>query len=161
MVLATIAKPRGAMEAVRHHHRHYARSPLCRVRRVALASLLLGWSAFWLLTVLQPCCQLARVHDAAAVVALAHSAPAAEHDGHHHPSAPADSCGSLTAVAVAAVAVAPLSGVGETATYGANPHALLHVHATPWVLTAADFYPPLPPPRAVAAFHQRTSRILI
>lgn len=159
MVLATIAKPRGAMQAARLHHRHYARSHLCSVRRVALAGLLLGWSAFWLLTVLQPCCQLARAHEAAAVVTLAHNTPAAEHDGHHYPSAPADSCGSLTTVAVAAVA--PPSGVGEIATYKANSHALPQLHATPWVLTAAGLYPPLPPPRAVAAFHQRTSRILI
>jgi hypothetical protein len=145
-------------------NRHDAHRNAAIVRRVALVSLLLGWSAFWLVTVLQPCCKLAAAQSSTvAASATPHASDAAHHDTGHHPADPVDGCGSLTNVAdvsLAAVAAAPSSSSGKAASavYG-------YASSQPRAIARADNAfrrdPPLHPPRAVAAFHLRTSRILI
>ena len=152
------------MVNVRLWNSHAARRNTAILRRVALASLLLGWSAFWLVAVLQPCCKLAAAHSTAATASvMLHASDADLHDTGHHPAGPVDSCGSLTNLAhasAAAVAAAPSSAGGEASSV-VDGYALLQPHAIARADNAFRRHPPLPPPRAVAAFHLRTSRILI
>jgi hypothetical protein len=145
---------------------HGARRNAGLPRRVALASLLLGWSVFWLVAVLQPCCKLALAPSAPAAAGVAlHTSDAGHHDSGHHPADPAENCGGLLSIAhAAAVAVtatpAPQS-TSDKALAADDGFAPLQSHALARTNNALLRHRPLPPPRAVAAFHQRTARILV
>jgi hypothetical protein len=136
-------------------------------RRVALSTLMLGWSAFWLLAVMQPCCKLAVTQaHATAAATTPHTADPAHHDDGHHPAAPAnrsDRCGGVTTVphAVVAALTAVPALEGGKASPADYDESLLQRYGLPRVDDTFRHPPSLPPPRAVAAFHLRTSRILI
>lgn len=144
-------------------HTPTARCRLGALRRVASVCLLLGWSAFWLVATLQPCCKLS--------VAVPHpvSAEAASQSasldnrgnaGHHTPDS-SDICRDITIVAGVALATAVHSFAGEQPAYAYPAGVIEERYAVRRAIHAiATNYPPLPPARALP-FYLRTSRILI
>lgn len=158
------SRPQNAMLKTRLCNPHSARRNAGISRRVALAGLLLGWGVFWLVAVLQPCCKLAVAPSAAAAAAGAtlHTSDAGHHDTGHHPTDPVADCGGLMSMAHAATvtvaaAASPLS-TSDKALSADDGFAPLPSYA---IARANNALVRHPPPRAVAAFHQRTARILI
>lgn len=141
-------------------HAPTARKEAGALRRVASVCLLLGWSAFWLVATLQPCCKLsvAAPHVASAE-AVSHST-AFNHQGdagHHTPDS-SDICRDITIVASAALETAVHTFGGEQPAY-APACVMQEEYAMRRAIYAIE-YLPLPPPRTLP-FYQRSSRILI
>lgn len=142
-------------------HTPTTRCKLGALRRVASVCLLLGWSAFWLVATLQPCCKLSvAVTHAASAVTVSQSTAFYDHGdaGHHTPDS-RDICRDITIVAGGALATAENSFGGEHPAH-AYPASLIEEGYAVRRAIYAIVYPPLPPPRPLP-FYLRTSRILI
>ena len=143
-------------------HTPAAQWRLGALRHAASVWLLLGWSAFWVVATLQPCCKLsvAAPHALSAETASQHATLDHHHDDadHHSPDS-SGTCRDITIVAATVLTTAEhLFGGDDTAL--AYPASVIRAgYAVRGPIYAID-YPPLPPPRT-PRFYLRTSRILI
>ena len=132
------------------------------LRHAASVWLLLGWSAFWLVATLQPCCKLSVAAPLAVSTETASQHATLDHhhdDADHQSPDSSGTCHDITIVAATVLTTAEHLFGGEDTAHAYPAGVIQAGYGVQWPGNALE-YPPLPPPRTLR-FYLRTSRVLI